>query len=451
MFRHKHKHPAFKALRDTVAFVVLCVALQGYVARTDGAEAAAAFRTVWPTLAVCCAGGGALLVYWAGAAAPLPLRVSALFSAMGMALQVSLHPANANELKIFCLLAFVGCICTSIVFALLRVIPQTQTLIYNLCVIGSAVSFLFLRVLTKPLNSVFAWVSVGGHSFQWTEALKLILVIGFSAAVTNDAWNEGVRFRAALLLLAVYAGGFFILNELGTLLVCLLDCGVMALLYCSIKRTLSLVAFGALTGGAGYAFLKLCSGMQNPAGPFRLGQLVYRKLAVRLQYYGVSSFSSYSSQELSSSAYQAYTTWRSLLLARPMGASPYRVSTPVGDSDLILCTLANRGGWICLLLALFGTFLLIIASLLLSTRCGGWLSCVGTGAGCAVGLAGLVNLFSTASLLLIGVQFPFLGAGGSSFICSWAAITLLLCSTIPTRQGSRELLAASQITEEDVS
>lgn len=70
MFRHKHKHPAFKALRDTVAFVVLCVALQGYVARTDGAEAAAAFRTVWPTLAVCCAGGGALLVYWAGAAAP---------------------------------------------------------------------------------------------------------------------------------------------------------------------------------------------------------------------------------------------------------------------------------------------------------------------------------------------------------------------------------------------
>lgn len=99
MFRHKHKHPAFKALRDTVAFVVLCVALQGYVARTDGAEAAAAFRTVWPTLAVCCA-GGALLVYCAGAAA-LPLRVSAIFSAIGMALQVSLHPANANELKIF--------------------------------------------------------------------------------------------------------------------------------------------------------------------------------------------------------------------------------------------------------------------------------------------------------------------------------------------------------------
>lgn len=447
MFRHKHKHPAFKALRDTVAFVVLCAALEWYVSHTDGAEAAAAFRTVWPTLAVYCA-GGALLVYCAGAAA-LPLRVSAIFSAMGMALQVSLHPANANELKIFCLLSFVGCICTALVFALLRVMPQT--VVYTFCIITSVVSFLFLRVFSKPINSTYAWVSVAGHSFQLTEALKLILVIGFSAAVTNDAWNEGVRFRAALLLLAVYAGGFFVLNELGTLLVCLLDCGVMALLYCSVKYVLSLVAVGALTGGAGYALLKLCSGMHNPAGPFRLGQLVYRKLAVRLQYYGVSSFSSYSSQELSNSAYQAYTTWRSLLLARPMGASPYRVSTPVADSDLILATLANRGGWICLLLALLGTFLLILASLLLSTRCGGWLSCVGTGAGCAVGLAGLVNLFSTASLLLIGVQFPFLGAGGSSFICSWAAITLLLCSTIPTRQGSRELLAVSQITEEDVS
>lgn len=449
MFRHKHKHPAFKALRDTVAFVVLCAALEWYVSHTDGAEAAAAFRTVWPTLAVCCAGGGALLVYWAGAAAPLPLRVSALFSAMGMALQVSLHPANANELKIFCLLSFVGCLCTALVFALLRVMPQT--VVYTFCIIASVVSFLFLRVFSKPINSTYAWVSVAGHSFQLTEALKLILVIGFSAAVTNDAWNEGVRFRAALLLLAVYAGGFFVLNELGTLLVCLLDCGVMALLYCSIKHTLSLVAFGALTGGIGYAFLKLCNGMQNPAGPFRLGQLVYRKLAVRLHYFGISDFSTLSSKEVSSSAYQAYTTWRSLLLARPMGASPYRVSTPVADSDLILATLANRGGWICLLLALFGTFLLIIASLLLSTRCGGWLSCVGTGAGCSVGLAGLVNLFSTASLLLIGVQFPFLGAGGSSFICSWAAITLLLCSTIPTRQSSRELLAASQITKEDVS
>lgn len=445
MFRHKH--PAFKALRDTVAFLVLCAALEWYVSHTDGAEAAAAFRTVWPTLAVYCA-GGALLVYCAGAAA-LPLRVSAIFSAMGMALQVSLHPANANELKIFCLLSFVGCICTALVFALLRVLPQT--VVYTFCIITSVVSFLFLRVFSKPINSTYAWVSVAGHSFQLTEALKLILVIGFSAAVTNDAWSEGVRFRAALLLLAVCTGGFFMLNELGTLLVCLLDCGVMALLYCSIKHTLSLVAFGALTGGAGYAFLKLCSGMHNPAGPFRLGQLVYRKLAVRLQYYGVSSFSSYSSQELSNSAYQAYTTWRSLLLARPMGASPYRVSTPVGDSDLILCTLANRDGWICLFLTLFGAFLLIVASLLLSTRCGGWLSCVGTGAGCAVGLSAILNLFSATSLLLIGIPFPFLGAGGSNFLISWGSITLLLCSTIPTRQGSRELLAVSQITEEDVS
>lgn len=444
----RHKHPAFKALRDTVAFVVLCAALEWYVSHTDGAEAAAAFRTVWPTLAVYCA-GGALLVYCAGAAA-LPLRVSALFSALGMALQVSLHPANANELKIFCLLSFVGCICTCIVFALLRVMPQT-TVVYTFCIITSVVSFLFLRVFSKPINSTWAWVSVAGHSFQLTEALKLILVIGFSAAVTNDAWNEGVRFRAALLLLAVYAGGFFVLNELGTLLVCLLDCGVMALLYCSIKHTLSLVAFGALTGGVGYAFLKLCSGMQNPAGPFRLGQLVYRKLAVRLHYFGISDFSTYSSQELSSSAYQSYTTWRSLLLARPFGSAPYRVSTPVADSDLILATLANRGGWICLLLALFGTFLLIIASLLLSTRCGGWLSCVGTGAGCSVGLSAILNLFSATSLLLIGIPFPFLGAGGSNFLISWGSITLLLCSTIPTRQGSRELLAASQITKEDVS
>ena len=294
-------------------------------------------------------------------------------------------------------------------------------------------------------------MSVAGHSFQLTEALKLILVIGFSAAVTNDAWNEGVRFRAALLLLAVYAGGFFVLNELGTLLVCLLDCGVMALLYCSIKHTLSLVAFGALTGGAGYAFLKLCNGMQNPAGPFRLGQLVYRKLAVRLHYFGISDFSTLSSKELSSTAYQAYSTWRSLLLARPFGSAPYRVSTPVGNSDLILCTLANRGGWICLFLTLFGAFLLIVASLLLSTRCGGWLSCVGTGAGCSVGLSAILNLFSATSLLLIGIPFPFLGAGGSNFLISWGSITLLLCSTIPTRQGSRELLAASQITEEDVS
>ena len=448
MFRHKHKHPAFKALRDTVAFVVLCVALQGYVARTDGAEAAAAFRTVWPTLAVCCA-GGALLVYWAGGAA-LPLRVSAIFSALGMALQVSLHPANANELKLFCLLSFVGCICTALVFALLRVLPQ-QTLIYNFCVAGSAVSFLFLRFFSKPINSTYAWVSVGGHSFQLTEVVKLILIIGFSAAVTNEAWHEGVQFRAALLLLAVCTGGFFMVNELGTLLVCILDFGVMALLYCSIKHTLSLVAFGALTGGVGYAFLKLCSGMQNPAGPFRLGQLVYRKLAVRLHYFGISDFSTLSSKEVSSSAYQAYTTWRSLLLARPMGASPYRVSTPVADSDLILATLANRGGWICLFLTLFGAFLLIVASLLLSTRCGGWLSCVGTGAGCAVVLSAILNLFSATSLLLIGIPFPFLGAGGSNFLISWGSITLLLCSTIPTRQGSRELLAASQITEEDVS
>lgn len=445
MFRHKHKHPAFKALRDTVAFVVLCAALEWYVSHTDGAEAATAFRTVWPTLAFFCSCGGALLVYWAGAAA-LPLRVSALFSAMGMALQVSLHPANANELKIFCLLAFVGCICTALVFALLRVMPQT--VVYTFCIIASVVSFLFLRVFSKPINSTYAWVSVAGHSFQLTEALKLILVIGFSAAVTNDAWNEGVRFRAALLLLAVCTGGFFVLNELGTLLVCLLDCGVMALLYCSIKHTLSLVAFGALTGGVGYAFLKLCNGMQNPAGPFRLGQLVYRKLAVRLHYFGISDFSTLSSKEVSSSAYQAYTTWRSLLLARPVGAAAYRVSTPVGDSDLILCTLANRGGWICLFLTLFGAFLLIVASLLLSTRCGGWLSCVGTGAGFAVGLSAILNLFSATSLLLIGIPFPFLGAGGSNFLISWGSITLLLCSTIPTRQGSRELLAASQITEE---
>ena len=444
MFRHKHKPPAFKALRDTVAFVVLCAALEWYVSHTDGAEAAAAFRTVWPTLAVCCS-CGAFLVYWAGGAA-LPLRVSALFSALGMALQVSLHPANATELKLFCLLAFVGCICTALIFALLRAMPQTVA--YTFCIIASAVSFLFLRVFSKAINSTYAWLTVGGHSFQLTEAIKLILIVGFSAAVTNSTWHEAVRFRAALLLLAVCTGGFFMVNELGTLLVCILDFGVMALLYCSVKYVLSLVAVGALTGGLGYSLLKLCNAMQNPVGPFRLGQLVYRKLAVRLQYFGISDFSTYSSQELTSTAWQAYQSWRSLLLAQPVGASPYRVSTPVADSDLILATLANRGGWICLFLALFGAFLLMTASLLLSTRCGGWLSCVGTGAGCAVGLCMLLNMFSTASLLLIGVQFSFLGAGGSSYICSWAGITLLLCSTIPTRQGSRELLAASQIVKE---
>lgn len=447
MFRHKHKHPAFKALRDTVAFVVLCAALEWYVSHTDGAEAAAAFRTVWPTLAFFCS-CGAFLVYWAGGAA-LPLQVCSILSAVGMALQVSLHPANATELKLFCLLAFAGCICTVIVFALLRVIPLT--VVYTFCIIASVVFFLFLRFCCKGVNSTHAWVSVGGHSFQLTEVVKLILIIGFSAAVTNEAWSEAVRFRAALLLLAVCTGGFFMVNELGTLLVCILDFGVMALLYCSVKYVLSLVAVGALTGGAGYALLKLCSAMQNPVGPFRLGRLVYRKLAVRLQYFGISDFSGYSSQELTSTAWQAYQSWRSLLLAQPVGASPYRVSTPVADSDLILATLANRGGWICLFLALFGAFLLMTASLLLSTRCGGWLSCVGTGAGCAVGLCMLLNMFSTASLLLIGVQFSFLGAGGSSYICSWAAVTLLLCSTIPTRQGSRELLAVSQITEEDVS
>lgn len=442
MFRHKH--PAFKALRDTVAFLVLCAVLEWYVSRTDGAEAAAAFRTVWPTLAFFCS-CGAFLVYWAGGVA-LPLRVSAIFSAMGMALQVSLHPANATELKLFCLLAFAGCICTALIFALLRVIPQTVA--YTFCIIASVVSFLFLRFCCKGVNSTHAWVSVGGHSFQLTEVVKLILIIGFSSAVTNEAWSEAVRFRAALLLLAVCTGGFFMVNELGTLLVCILDFGVMALLYCSVKYVLSLVAVGALTGGAGYALLKVCSAMHNPVGPFRLGRLVYRKLAVRLEYFGISDFSTYSSQELTSTAWQAYQSWRSLLLAQPVGASPYRVSTPVADSDLILATLANRGGWICLFLALFGAFLLMTASLLLSTRCGGWLSCVGTGAGCAVGLCMLLNMFSTASLLLIGVQFSFLGAGGSSYICSWAAVTLLLCSTIPTRQGSRELLAASQIVKE---
>ena len=43
MFRHKH--PAFKALRDTVAFVVFCAALEWYVSHTDGAEAAAGRST----------------------------------------------------------------------------------------------------------------------------------------------------------------------------------------------------------------------------------------------------------------------------------------------------------------------------------------------------------------------------------------------------------------------
>lgn len=125
--------------------------------------------------------------------------------------------------------------------------------------------------------------------------------------------------------------------------------------------------------------------------------------------------------------------------ARPVGASPYRVSTPVADSDLILTTLANRGGWLCLLLALSGVFVLFASSLLLSGRGSGWLSCLGTGAGCSVALSGLLNLFSTSSLLLIGLQFPFLGKGGTGYCMSWVSITLLLISTTPTRQGSREL------------
>ena len=87
MFRHKHKHPAFKALRDTVAFVVLCAALEWYVSHTDGAEAATAFRTVWPTLAVCCGS----------------TRSSAKTRA------VQMQPTKDSRQKSFSSFAFAGC------------------------------------------------------------------------------------------------------------------------------------------------------------------------------------------------------------------------------------------------------------------------------------------------------------------------------------------------------
>lgn len=246
MFRHKH--PAFKALRDTVAFVVFAL-------RWNGTSPT---RTAQKPLRLSAPYGqrSLLLFLWCLAGLLGRCRPSAAcvrpLQCHGHGLAGKLASCKCNGTQTLLSAGLCGLHLHRHCFALLRVMPQT--VVYTFCIIASVVSFLFLRVFSKPINSTYAWVSVAGHSFQLTEALKLILVIGFSAAVTNDAWNEGVRFRAALLLLAVYAGGFFVLNELGTLLVCLLDCGVMALLYCSIKRTLSLVAFGALTGGVGYAF-----------------------------------------------------------------------------------------------------------------------------------------------------------------------------------------------------
>lgn len=422
-----------RGLQSFLLLAGACGALQLYLLRTDTAETAAAFGSVLPVFLVCCS--CALGLARRFCADTLPLMVCGLFSALGFALQASCDPAAARELKLFCLAAFAACLCAALGWFALGLVPQC--LVYLGACVSSAAGFLLLRLCCKPVNGSYLGVFIGGRSFQLTGVLELVIVAGFCSCLSCPGWGEALRIKAALFLLGLAAAGYFLINELGCLLVVLLVFALLAVLCLSPKGMLALFAGALGIGGVGVAFLRLSVALGGK-GPFRLGQLIWAKLMTRFRYFNVVDFTAFPAEELAGRAWQPYTAWRALLLAKPFGPAPYRLAIAVKQSDLCLAFLASKFGVSAIFLCLLGVFLLGCSTLLGSSRCKGWRSLLGVACGGCVCITAVVNLFSTVSLCLVGLPFPFIGSGGSSYVVSWVCITLLCLSTRGRRQPRAE-------------
>ncbi|WP_409967532.1 FtsW/RodA/SpoVE family cell cycle protein [Bengtsoniella intestinalis] len=365
----------------------------------------------------------------------LPLLLSAsVLSLLTIGLSIQLTLSNgADSLWLVLVHLLAIAIGVGVVALWRKCYPWLTTHLPCLAVIlGMGLLLLSLLLLCAPAtNATKAWIYVFGISIQLTEGIKLLYIL-FLAALFATVYPPLVQFSVAggsVVLLALFAVS---INELGTLLVLVCIYGILCFLTLPLRYTGVNIMLGFLAVFLIVVFFGSLEAYLTDHEPVLavVEQLavIMHKLEQRILI--VTDLASLDAYGL---GYQAIQSQSALLLAGLLGGSQYSIYIPAGKTDLVLVSLAQSYGWLCVI-TVFALYCLLLVQ-------GGKVAMGQSSKFTVCILMGvLVNLFvqvlfpflgGIGLFPLTGVATPFLSRSGSQTVTTMVQIAFLCSCTIP--------------------
>lgn len=390
----------------------------------------------------------------------------------GIAMQVYMLDPTSKEAqpdaaKIIIIL-FVGLVASLLLTPLVKYITSGLNIKKTVLFVDAAslLIYLFLAVFGKNIGGAKGWIFIGGVSFQLTEITKVLAVLAFSLCMYDDgktAEKEKTWLaRISLILHAVCLA--LICSELGTLAVILLTYFIVNFVFRTDKKVvlaelLVLAVLGAsalAASGVVYRFTKPDTvettaaeaevttaapeneepeGVTSHSGGEEEKSAGERSAVKELLYTRVGRVYEKVMSRFGKSAnaddYQRRQADKALLGALLIGDSEGSLAgVPLISSDMVFVYIAVRLGivWTVFVLCLFIVMMFEVFFKTARSDCRnnahGIFMCAFAG---SVFMQAFISAASATGLLpIIGVQFPFFGAGGSAMCVNMLMVILAI-------------------------
>lgn len=282
-----------------------------------------------------------------------------------------------------------------------------------ICLIGISVLYLILLIFGANINGTKAWIAIGGMSFQMTEIIKIISVVGMAAVFSSDTSEKKIIYSLMIVLVNVVF--LVLIKEMGTLVVIafifllysFLFLENLKFFYFSIASIFTLGAGGIL----GTFFL---SRLDIPnVTDFVLIEVaadIWGKLENR-----VVLLTAPDTLDPYGSAYQALTAQKAIHLGGLFGSS-YQISIPVEESDYVFVSLILNMGLVLAILVLILFLCILLSGIRIYAKSANRLEgCTAAGFIYMIFFQSLLTMLgSTNAFLIMGLPMAFLSAGGSN-------------------------------------
>lgn len=329
-------------------------------------------------------------------------RLVAMLTTAGMATQIVLDSSNTAQLILHTCVAMVMAVLGAMSYFWLASLEAASMIrLVNALSVG-----MYLLLLAQPpSHGTRAWLTIGGSSFQLTEAERLLAMIAAVRAATDREQPDREKTMTVFKILALHSMGLALCNEFGTLALIWINCILVLFLSVHQLRWAGIgLGFAGLALYAGVLVTKLCFQIG-----FKPGAIIYRKICDRLLGSG--------------DGFQSSAAAKGILLSGWFG-NDSRVFIPAAQNDMVLVSIAQIWGMLGLFLVLLLFAGLVLWGIAAAGRAGANFPCVLAFACTAqLGAQLAVNAVSAFALgPIVGVGSPFLALGGSALASTYFTV-----------------------------
>ena len=301
-----------------------------------------------------------------------------------------------------------------------RTYSKVLTAVYAVSTVFLGVAGLAMRLFLHSQNGAFCWFYVGGTSIQLTEVLKLLYLLTLFIG-TRISKSDKDLFIKTLLPTATFCAGLVIVNEGGTLLLCVAT-WLVVLFFLTENAKQLMIEFGVVLMGGSVGLLCLAVFRKIFVNKDGLTGTIYKfseKVFTRI-------FSLVSSEN--TDTYQIDLALKAFRQGRLLGTdSDFLKGIPEHSNDMILASITARFGAIIAAFIILAFAVFIISSIRNYQKDDNGAMLIITSSN--LFLQALIVIFGNLRIgPVIGLTLPLISSGWSSFIISCSLFTFALIS-----------------------